>query len=105
MNAKNKGGLWKVAVEAFEIFGIAELILKKYTGTCSNKTEDPIITKVVVEDTGVLVNFSKLRSNINYANNEITKNIIQDLLHPYIKTRTFAPVRSNANAHKLFFQK
>ena len=29
--------------------------------------------KAVLEDTGMLANFSKLKSNTNYADNEITK--------------------------------
>ena len=34
----------------------------------------------------MLVNFSKLKNNINHADSEITKNILEDLTHLYIKT-------------------
>ena len=37
VNTKNRGGLWKVTAEVFEIFCIAEQIIKKHTETCSNK--------------------------------------------------------------------
>ena len=103
MNTKNRGGLWKVTAEVFEIFCIAEQIFKKHTETCSHKIDGQLITKAVLEDTGVLANFSKLKSNINYAQNEITKNI--DLIHLYIKTRTFSLVRSKMDAHKLLLRK
>ena len=99
----SQGGLWKVTAEVFEIFCIAEQMFKKHTETCSNKIQ--LITKAVLEDTGVLVIFSKLKSNINYADNEITKNILEDLIHRYIKTRTFSLVRSKRDAHKLLLRK
>ena len=94
VNTKNRGGLWKVTAEVFEIFCIAEQIFKKHTETCSNKIDGQLIAKAVLEDTGVLANFSKLKSNINYADNEITKDILEDLIHLYIKIRTFSLVRS-----------
>ena len=102
---RNRGGVWKVTAEVFEIFCKAEQILKKNTETCSNKIDGQLITKAVLEDTGVLANFSKLKSNINYADNEITKNILDDLIHLYIKTRTFSLVRSKVDAHKLLLRK
>ena len=105
VNTKNRGGLWKVTAEVFEIFCIAEQIFKKHTETCSHKIDGQLITKAVLEDTGVLANFSKLKSNINYAQNEITKNILEDLIHLYIKTRTFSLVRSKMDAHKLLLRK
>ena len=59
VNTKNREGLRKVTDEAFGIFCIVEQIFKKHTETCSNKTDGQLITKVVLEDTGVLTNFSK----------------------------------------------
>ena len=103
VNTKNRGGLWKVTAKVFEIFCIAEQIFKKHTEACSNKIDGQLITKAVLEDTGVLANFSK--SNINYADNEITKNILDGLIHLYIKTRTFSLVRSKMDAHKLLLRK
>ena len=105
MNTKNRGGLWKVTAEVFEVFSIAEQIFKKQTETCSNKIDGQLITKAVLEDTGVLANFSKLKSNINYADNEITKNILEDLIQLYIKTKIFSLVRSKVDAHKLLLRK
>ena len=99
VNTKNKGGLWKVTAEVFEIFCIAKQIFKKRTETCSNK-----IDKAVLEDTGVLANFSKWKSNINYADDEITKNSLEDLIHLYVKTRTFSLVRSRMESHKLLLR-
>ena len=50
MNTKSRSGLWKVKVEVFEIFCIAEQIFKKHTETCSNKIDGQLITKAVLED-------------------------------------------------------
>ena len=77
VNTKNKGGLWKVSAE---IFCTAEQIFQKHTETCSNKIGQ-LITKAVLEFTGVLANFSKLKININYDDNEIRKNILEGLIH------------------------
>ena len=105
VNTKNRGDLWKVTAEFFEIFCIAEEIFKKHTETFSNKIDGQLITKAVLEDTGVLANFSKLKSDINHADNKITKNILEYLIHLYLKTRTFSLVRSKMDAHKLFLRK
>ena len=105
VNTKNRDALWKVTAEVFEIFCIAEQMFKKHTDTYSNKIDGQLITKAVLEDTGVLANFSKLKSNIDYADNEITKNILEDLIHLYIKTRTFSLVRSKMDDHKLLLRK
>ena len=101
MSTKNRGGLWKVTAEVFEIFCMAEQIFKKYKETCSNKIDGQLITKAVLKDARALVNFSKLTSNINNADNEITLNILEELIHLYIKTRTFLLVRSKMDTHKL----
>ena len=45
VNTKNRGGLWKVTAEVFEIFCIAEQMFKKHTETCSNKIDGQLITK------------------------------------------------------------
>ena len=105
VNTKHRGGLWKVTTEIFEIFCIAEQMFKKRTETCSNKIDGQLITKAVLEDTGVLANFSKLKSNINYADNKIIRNILEDHIHLYIKTRTFSLVRSKMDSHKLLLRK
>ena len=38
---------------------IAQQIIKKHTETCSNKIDGQLITKAVLEDTGMLANFPK----------------------------------------------
>ena len=57
VSTKNRGGLWKVTAEVFEIFCIAEQIFKKHTETYSNKIDGQLITKPVLEGKGVLGNF------------------------------------------------
>ena len=104
MNTKNRVGLWKVTAEVFETFCTATHMFKKHTETCSNKTDGQLITKAVLEDTSVLANVSKLKSSINHADNEITKNILEDFVHLYIKIRTFTLVRSKMEAHKLLLR-
>ena len=42
---------------------------------------------------------------MNHADNEITKNVLEDLIHLYIKNRTFSLVRSKMDAHKLLLRK
>ena len=74
VHVKNKGGLWKVPAEVFEVFCIAEQILKKkQTETCSNKYGQ-LIGKAVLEETDELANFPKLK-------NEIIKQFLEELIH------------------------
>ena len=76
-----KGSLWKGTAEVFEVFCIAEQIFKKHTETPANKTDGQLITKEVIEDTGVLANFPKLKGNINHADKGTTKNIPEEPIH------------------------
>ena len=73
--------------------------------SCSHTTDGKLITKAVLQDTGVPANFWKLKSNRNSADNKITKNFQVDLIHPHIKTTAFSLYRSKMNAHKLLFWK
>ena len=93
-----------MAADVFEIFSIAEQIFKKHIEICSHKIDGQVITKAVLLDTGVLAIFSRLKSNIIHADNEITKNILEDLIHLYIKTRTFSLVISKMDAYKLLLR-
>ena len=100
VNTKHRGGLWKVTADIFDNFYIAEHIFKKHTETCSNKIDGQLITKAVLEDIGTLAIFSKFKINVNDSDNEIIKNILEDLIHLYIETR-----RSKMDAHKLLLRK
>ena len=53
----------------------------------------------------MLENFSRLKSNINYADKETTKSILEDPIHLHIKMRTFSLVRSKMDAQKLLLRK
>ena len=57
VNTKNRGGLWKVTAEVFEIFCIAEEMFKNTQKHVLIKLMVSSLTKAVLEDTGVLVNF------------------------------------------------
>lgn len=52
-----------------------------------------------------LANFSKLKNNINWADNEIKKNVWEDLVHLYIKIKTFSLFRSKMNPTRHCFGK
>ena len=41
---KNRGGLWKVTAEVFEIFCIAQQIFKKHVETSSNEIDGHLMT-------------------------------------------------------------
>ena len=101
MNTKSRGCVWKGYSGRFRYSCIAEQIFKNHTETSSNKIDGQLITKAVLEDTGVLANFSKFKSNIDHADDEITKNILEDFIHLYKKTSTFSLVRSKIDAHRL----
>ena len=58
VKTKNRGGQWKVIAVVFAFFCTAEQIFKKRTETCSNKIDGHLITKAVLEGTGVLANKS-----------------------------------------------
>ena len=87
----------------------------KHTEVCSTKTDGKLITKTyfeiftstpalsstALEDTGMLA-----KSNITYVNNEITKPFLEDLIHLYVKTKTFSEhAQGKLVTHKLLLLK
>ena len=77
VNIKIRIGLWKVTSEVFENFWTAKQKFQKHTETWLKKIDGQLITKTLVP----LANFSKLKNNINWADNEIKKNVREDLVH------------------------
>ena len=67
VNIENRGDIWKVTAAVFEIFCTAEKMFIKHTKRYFNKIDSQLITKVVQGGTGEPANFSKLKSNMNYA--------------------------------------
>ena len=101
VNIKIRIGLWKVTSEVFENFWTAKQKFQKHTETWLKKIDGQLITKTLVP----LANFSKLKNNINWADNEIKKNVWEDLVHLYIKIKTFSLFRSKMNPTRHCFGK
>ena len=91
-----RGGLWKVNKEVNCIFTAAEyhfISLVKKSSYIINCKE---IVDTLIEDSFVLVNFSKiLHSSSDKIQKEIALNILEDLLTLYIRVRTFSFVISS----------
>ena len=102
ISARDRGGLWKVSRNMFDIFKIAESIFQIQTKTCNNKIDHTVMVKSICENVIVQSNFDKLRSQATVdVKKEVMYNLLEDVIGLYIRTRTFSYVKDIQQKHEL----
>ena len=89
INAKNRGGLWKVTVGVFEIFFIVEKYFRANVANQNRMIDVKLIVSTLMLDFSVLSHFTTLT---NTASEELDKEISLNLLESmitYLRARTF----------------
>ena len=107
VNARNRGGLWKVTKEVFDIFCITECYFRKYVSKCVTKIDSMEMVTSLSKDASIKSNFSKLLNStaVSDLKEELKDNFLEDILHLYIKVRTFSMVKSKQQSHKMLTKK
>ena len=89
INAKNRGGLWKVTVGVFEFFFIVEKYFRANVANQNRMIDVKLIVSTLMLDFSVLSHFTTLT---NTASEELDKEISLNLLESmitYLRARTF----------------
>ena len=101
INARDRGGLWKVRKEVVAIFMVAESLFKLSVTKNHNKVDSKEMVASLMKDSSVLCNFTKV-SNLcsEPTKKEISLNLLQDLLMLYIRLRTFSYAKDKQEQRK-----
>ena len=102
VDAKNKGGLWKVKSEAFEIFLSVELLFRSVSEESDRLIDSKAMVFQLVQDCGILSNFTKIRNQSSEkVSKEISLNLLEHLIMLYIRIRAFSFVKNKREKFKL----
>ena len=108
IDARNRGGLWKVTKEVISIFTSAESLFHSFVIKNYNKIDSKEMVSCLMKDCGVLSNFSKIRNLATDSESkevsvkkEVYLNLLQDLLMLYIRVRSFSFVKDKQQLHKM----
>ena len=100
--AKDRGGLWNVTIEVYEIFCHVETVFRKSTIHVSRSIDSKKIVSDVMGSPSVLCNFNKIRSQCSEkVSKEVGLNLLDHLITLYVRVRTFSLVKDKCELHKI----
>ena len=101
VDAKNRGGLWEVKSEAFEIFLSVELLFRSVSEARDRLIDTTAMVSQLVQDCGILSNFTKIRNQSSEkVRKEISLNLLDHLIMLYIRVRAFSFVKERSSNWK-----
>lgn len=102
VNAKNRGGLWNINTDAFDIFSMTESYFQKATETFSSKIDSHFIVASLLQNSLVILNLEKIRSNTqDKVKKEVAFNILEDLLTLYVRVRAHSYAKKRQQEYKI----
>ena len=107
IDAKNRGGLWKVIPQAMKIFLVVEKQFREHVGDDTRKIDIKSMVLTLLRNCQILSNFLTIcgKSDIEIVDKEIAKNLLESLITLYLRARTFKYVSLKKEAFKLEFKK
>eukprot|EP00794_Sanderia_malayensis_P002370 gene2370-2731_t len=101
-NAKNRGGLWTVTSEVFEIFSLVETKFRQFTNKMSKIIDSKQMVSDLLENPIVLANYKRL---CNQASDKVSKevalNLLEHMIMLYVRVRTFSYVKDQVEVHNI----
>ena len=102
IRAKDRGGLWNVTCEVYEIFSQVETTFRQSTSSFGHKIDSKRMVSQLLKNPSVLLNFNKVRSqSVEKVSKEIALNLLEHLIMLYIRVRTFSLVKDKIELHKI----
>eukprot|EP00795_Rhopilema_esculentum_P006574 gene6574-12110_t len=99
--AKNRGGLWLVNPIIVDMFLAAEAVFRIKTEVIKPKIDQHDIVKCLLKESSVHAAISHLRNNATLAtSNEITKNLVEELLSLFVRIRVFSYAKDICQSQK-----
>lgn len=102
INAKDRGGLWKVTSEVFEIFSLVERKFRQFTKQIGSKIDSKKLVTDLLENPIVLSNYRRVRNQASEkVSKEVALNLLEHLIMLYVRVRTFSFVKDQCEIHNI----
>ena len=102
IDARNRGGLWKVCPEITTIFSVAEIFFKSSTsGIVRSINTKKIIEKLMVNSEILINYYSVYNDTPEEVEKEVALNLLEHMLTLYIRVRAFSYAKKKVEVHKI----
>ena len=102
VNARDRGGLWKVNEKTQKIFVNCEKVFRKATVHFTTKIVCAELVKEVMKDCSVLSYYNTICSTIDISiNKELRKNVLEHMITLYFRVRTFSFAKDVREKYKV----
>jgi hypothetical protein len=106
IDAKDRGGLWKVNKKVQTIFKECELVFRSYTSTTSSSIVCENLVKSMITNCVVISNFTAITATVDLQlEKEFSLNLLEHILTLFVRVRTFSFAKDIREKHKKAKQK
>ena len=100
--AKDRGGLWRVTIQVFQIFRNVESYFRRSTVVISKKIDSKKMVSDLLKNPSILCNYNVLRNQAaEKVSKEVEINLLEHLIMLYIRVRIFSLVKDKRELHKI----
>ncbi len=102
VDARNRGGLWKMSSEVLSIFSIVEAHFRSHSCSTYNRIDAKDMVNVLLQNSEILSQFSKVRGRAEQkADKDIAMDLLEDMFTLYIRVRAFSYAKDCQERHKI----
>ena len=99
---KDRGGVWNVTNEVYEILCHVETVFHKSTSHVTRHIDSKKKISELIENPSVLCNFIKIHNQCSEkVSKEVALNLLDHLMTLYIYVRTFPLIKNKYELHKI----
>ena len=102
VNAKDRGGLWKVSHDIFTMFSVIECHFQSETPGFTRKINCDSLVTTLLQDNYLLSLYSSVCGNANEkVKKEIALDLLEQIITLYVRIRAFSYAKDVVQNHKL----
>ncbi|XP_057298339.1 uncharacterized protein LOC130629219 [Hydractinia symbiolongicarpus] len=99
---KDRGGLWTVTSEVFEIFSIVESHFRQESSTTHRSIDSKKMVSYLMNNARILCNYNKLKNaSTEEVSKEIALNLLEHLIMLYIRVRVYSLVKDKCQRYNV----
>ena len=102
MNARDRGGLWKVNKQIERVFLQSELLFRARTASFKTKMACEDLVEEILKDSSVLSNYNNICLNASLKiSKEVSLDLLEHMVTIYFRVRTFSYAKDIREKHKV----
>ena len=102
INAKDRGGLWKVIPQVVEIFATVEKHFRESTKIIGRNIDSKTMVSTLIKNSYILSNYTTIRDlSTEKVSKEVALNLLENIIMLYVRVRVFSLVKDNRELHKM----